>query len=584
MKGHRTFLACAALLCLAVSACAASSAGGTAPVGATSSTGAAVPAKPTLIVAISVDQFAAGVFDQYRDHFPGGLRRMIDQGVVFPNGYQSHAATETCPGHSTLLTGKHPSGTGIIANEWLEPGGQKAYCVSDPGVTVPGRPDAPRGPANLRATTLGEWLKSQNPASRVVAVSGKDRAAINMAGHNPDAVFWWDDELGFNTYVPAGGDPNERLAPVKALNDSIEQRWTKALPAWTVLDKSCARLDSEGTYDGTWHISHHVPPDRHLSGGAQPFREDPAFKSWVRASPIVDEITLELAKSLLDRYKLGKGAATDLLAVSLSATDYVGHRYGNQGPEMCDQMAHLDRGLGTFFAALDALKVSYIVVLTADHGAIDVAERAQQRGFPAQRITVDVGKTVNSYLRGTGPDPQGRPDFQLDFDAFRAESNGLYFIRQNIAPQQREHIINATLQYLARQSWVEKAVSKADILKVHVRPDVAPDELLIEERFAESIDADRSADILIAFKPYATIGHIDPAGIYIAGHGSPWNYDRRVPILFWRPGMAGYEQYLPIETVDIAPTLAAIVGVAHPVVDGRCIDLDRGAASTCPVN
>src|SRR5579864_1149803 len=249
--------------------------------------------KPTLIVAISVDQFSAGIFDQYRAHFKGGLRRMIDEGVVFPNGYQTHAATETCPGHSTLLTGKHPSGTGIIANEWIGPDGQKTYCVSDPSMTVPGRPKAPRGPANLRASTLGEWLKSQDPASRVVAVSGKDRAAINMSGHNPDAVFWWDDELGFNTYVGPGVDANERLAPVKAFNESIAQRWKKKLPAWTPLDKSCARLNSEGTYDGTWHISHHVPPDWHLTNQSQPFREDAAFKTWVRASPILDELTLE---------------------------------------------------------------------------------------------------------------------------------------------------------------------------------------------------------------------------------------------------------------------------------------------------
>jgi len=547
-------------------------------------TAVAVTQRPTLIVAISVDQFSAGVFDQYRDRFKGGLRRMIDEGVVFPNGYQSHAATETCPGHSTLLTGKHPSGTGIIANEWLEPGGQNMYCVSDPGVSVPGRPNAPRGPANLRVSTLGEWLKSHDPASRVIAVSGKDRAAINMSGHNPDAVFWWDDELGFNTYVHAGEDPRDRLAPVKDFNEAVAQRWSKALPTWTPLDKSCARLNSEGTYDGTWHISHHVPPNWHLNDKTQPFRQDRAFKSWVRASPIVDELSLELAKSLLTRYKLGRGTAPDLLAISLSATDYVGHRYGNEGPEMCDQLAHLDRGLGAFFTSLDALKLRYVVVLSADHGAVDVAERVQQRGFPAQRITVDVSMSVNSYLRGLDSDSKAGPGFKVDFDAFKFESNGLYFLGRNIAPEQRQSIINIAVKYLNQQPWVARSFSKDDILRVQVRPDIAPDELTLEERFAESVDAERSADVLIAFKPYSTLDHIDPAGNYIAGHGSPWNYDRRVPILFWRPGIQGYEQYLPIETVDIAPTLAAVLGVPHPAVDGRCIDLDRGAGSTCPVD
>jgi len=523
--------------------------------------------KPTLIVAIAVDQFSAGVFDQYRTRYKAGLRRMIDAGVVFPNGYQSHAATETCPGHSTLLTGKHPSGTGIIANEWLGADGKPTYCLYDGGMTVPGRPSEPRGPANLRTSTLGEWLKAQNPDSRVVAVSGKDRGAINMGGHNPDAVFWWDDELGFNTYVPPGADANQRLEPVKALNESIAKRWKQKLPAWKPLDASCAKLNSYVTYDNTLQVRHHVPPDWKLANPGKPFREDKAFKRWVRASPVQDELTLELATSLLKRYKLGRGAAPDLLAISLSATDYIGHRYGNEGPEMCDQMAHLDQNLGAFFKTLDAAKVRYVVVLSADHGGLDPAERMRLKGFPAERMTVDIAKEVNEHV---------------GVKAFKYLSYGLYLLPSApSAADERHKLIESAVQFLNQQSYVTRAFAKADILKVHVRPGVAPDEMDLEERFAESVDAERSADVLIAFKPYSTLDHVDADGFYIAGHGTPWNYDRRVPIVFWRPGHAGYEQYLPIETVDIAPTLAALVAVAHPAVDGRCIDLDSSAANTC---
>ena len=530
--------------------------------------------KPTLVVAIAVDQFSAGVFDQYRNHFTGGLRRMIEGGAVFPNGYQSHAATETCPGHSTLLTGKHPSNTGIIANEWIGADGKVTYCLADPGMTVPGRPKDPRGPANLRASTLGEWMKAANPDSRVVAVSGKDRGAINMAGHGPDAVFWWDDELGFNTYVPPGADANQRLEPVKAINESIDKRWRKALPVWKPLDASCARLNSQGTYDGTLHVNHHVPPDWKLADPGQPFRNDKAFKRWVRASPIGDELTLELATSLLKRYQLGTRRAPDLLAISLSSTDYIGHRYGNEGPEMCDQMAHLDRSLGALFATLDATKVTYVVVLSADHGAVDVAERVRLKGFPAERMTKEVATVVNQYLRNS--------DLKLGFDAFEYLSYGLYFVHsQALSQEQRQKITAWTINYLNQQPWVTRAFSKYEILGVRVRPGVPPDEMSLEERFAESVDAERSADILIAFKPYTTMDHVDANGFYIAEHGSPWNYDRRVPIVFWRSGHPGYEQYLPIETVDIAPTLAALLGVAHPELDGRCIDLDSGDTDTC---
>ena len=150
-----------------------------------------------------------------------------------------------------------------------------------------------------------------------------------------------------------------------------------------------------------------------------------------------------------------------------------------------------------------------------------------------------------------------------------------------MTPEQRQKLSDSAVKFLNQQPYVTQAFPKADILKVHVRPGIPPDEMGLEERFAESVDAQRSADILIAFKPYSTLGHVDSDGFYIAQHGAPWNYDRRVPIVFWRPGLPGYEQYLPIETVDIAPTLAALVGVAHPAVDGRCIDLDSSAANTC---
>jgi arylsulfatase A-like enzyme len=244
---------------------------------------------------------------------------------------------------------------------------------------------------------------------------------------------------------------------------------------------------------------------------------------------------------------------------------------------MCDQMAHLDRNLGAFFKVLDAAKVAHVVVLTADHGGIDAAERLKLKGFPAERLTVDVAGAVNQFLRSS--------DLKLGFDAFEYVSYGLYFVRsQTVAPEMRERITEATLRYLNQQPWVSQAFSKAAILKIKVRPGVPPDEMALEERFAESVDAGRSADILIAFKPYTTMDRVDANGFYIAEHGSPWNYDRRVPIVFWRPGHPGYEQYLPIETIDIAPTLAALVGVSHPAVDGRCIDLDGGAADTCSVN
>jgi predicted AlkP superfamily pyrophosphatase or phosphodiesterase len=133
--------------------------------------------KPDLVVLIAVDQFSASLFDQWRGRFKSGLKRLIDEGIVYSNAYQSHGLTETCAGHSTMLTGKHPRGTGIVANEWFDTKtGDQVYCVEAPAFSVASNPKRHVGPTNLLATTLGDWMKDQQPTSRVVAVSGKDRA------------------------------------------------------------------------------------------------------------------------------------------------------------------------------------------------------------------------------------------------------------------------------------------------------------------------------------------------------------------------------------------------------------------------
>ncbi len=535
------------------------------------------PQQPKLIVAIAVDQFSANLFEQYRSHFTGGLKRLAEQGVVFPNGYQSHAATETCPGHSTLLTGRHPSTTGIIANNWLDPvSGKSVYCVQDASNPVPGRKDQGRGPANLRASTLGEWLKQANPASRVFGVSGKDRAAITLTGHNPDGVFWWDDELGFNTSVPQGSTERERLAPVARFNRELLARWRRNAPAWKPAAARCLQLRGAHRY-GALTVEHGLPPPGGSAAPGEPFslQGAPLQQKWFRASPGLDRITLELAGQLLDRYQLGRGAAPDLLAVSLSATDYIGHRYGNQGPEMCDQIAQLDAMLAPFLEKLAGLKVPVIVVLTADHGSIDAAERVAERALPARRI--DPAALVASVSHAV------KAQLSLEFEPLAGDGQQLLIAARVQDPALRQGISDAALTLLRKQPQVYAAFSAQEVAHTVVPPGKPADELTLAERLAESYDAQRSGDLFVVFRPYVTLGLASGPGDAIAGHGSPWNYDRRVPILFWWPGAAGFEQSLPVETVDIAPTLAALSGLPLPEVDGRCLDLDRGAADSCVV-
>lgn len=530
------------------------------------------PPRPKLVVVIAVDQLAAGLFNQYRATFGHGFRRLLAESAVFPNGYQSHASTETCPGHSTLLSGRHPSATGIIANNWIDADtGANVYCVEDPQMRVPGRPAAPRGPKHLRVSMLGDWLKAADPASRVFAVSGKDRAAITMVGGASDGVFWWDDERGFNTYLRPGDDETARLAPVARFNAAVDAAWSKNLPRWRPADPRCASLARTQRY-AELTIVHSVPPVL-VRDAARPPRQDPAFRAWVRASPVLDRLTLDLAAELIDANRLGRGAAPDLLALGLSATDYVGHRFGNQGIEMCDQLAHLDRALGQFLRKLDGLGVPYVVVVSADHGGVDAPELTTQRGFDAMRAPRTLVPDLNKALR---------EQLRLDFNPLSGDAGALYVARRRADAALRNRITEATIAMLRSRPYVSAVFTREEVLAVRVPAGRPADELTLIERFARSVDAERSADLLVAYAPLVSdSGAPRQAGDYVAGHGSPWNYDRGVPILFWRSGGVAFEQYLPVETVDIAPTLATLLGLTPPSLDGRCLDLDPGAGSSC---
>jgi predicted AlkP superfamily pyrophosphatase or phosphodiesterase len=526
---------------------------------------AAPPPQPKLVVAISVDQFAADLFQRYRPTFTGGLKRLSD-GIAF-TGYQSHAATETCPGHSTILTGRHPAATGIVANTWFDAkSGSSIYCVSVRGTADP---DA-RGPQNLRVPTFGEWLKAAQPQARVVSISGKDRAAIMLAGHKPDAVYWWNDGIGFTTSSYAGPATPAVLAPADAFNKALFARWKASPPKlWpTDISAACQALVAPHTF-GKLKVSGKIPPDLSLTVESGDFLHRTDFQDQLRVSPIFDPLTVDFVDQTIDRLKLGHGPQTDLLAVSLSTTDYIAHRYGNGGAETCVQMAALDQAIGTLLAKLDSLNVPYVVALTADHGGMDAAERAAENGVGAHRLDPvafvkklndAVGKTLGvDYETIVGDDPQ-----QLTI---------------NVGPDEalRAKVRDAAVAWLKQQPEVAE-VYTADQTAAADPKGKPVDQLTVLERFHESYDKERSGDIQVEFRQFSTLYMARGPGDTVAGHGSPWDYDRRVPILFWWPGVSADDRKEPIETVDIAPTLAGITHVPTPEVDGKCLE---SVAGTC---
>ena len=525
---------------------------------------ASSPGAPRLIVTIIVDQFSANLFNQYRGRFTGGLKTLADQGLVSINGYQTHGLTETCPGHSTILTGMHPTETGIPANDWIDPKtGKEVYCLAAMQNHLAHGDDTtdngPVGPDQLMVTTLGDWLKDVSPESRVFAVSGKDRGAINLAGHKPDGAYWFTDGFGLTTYVEPGQTAEGRLAPVAAFNARFTARMRDQPPAWTYTNEACRSLEADWTIRGeTLHSQ--VPP--------LDFKFD--------TSPLLDEQTLHAAGDLLETQELGRRATTDMLGVSLSATDRIGHTYGTQGPEMCEQMYRLDAALGVFLDKLAVIPGGALVVLTADHGGSDFVEREAARGYPhAHRVDPAGVQGVNASLKAR---------FQLDVDPLQSGGSGLMVAdagHRSLPDPLRTEVAEAAVELLRGLPDIAFAETRDRLLAEPLPASTdQPEMLTLRERMRLSTVPERSPDILFAYVPNATYG--GRVGKTIGTHGTPWEYDRRVPIIFWWPGATSQERFLPIRTIDIAPTLAHVIGVDTPKVEGRCIDLGGFGVEACP--
>ena len=341
---------------------------------------AAEPPQPKLVVALVVDQYSTDLFNEYRPLYTAGLAQLAD-GVVFPRGHQGHASTETCPGHSTILTGARPARTGIIANDWqnpLLPRKDKdsetftVYCVEKTGAPGSDARKKVMTHETLLVPTLGDRMKAKDASTRVVSVSGKDRAAIMLGGHNADLTLWWTD-AGFVTYN--GMEANIPKDIAGKINSSMRKSY--AAPT----NPSC-RQQCESKAHAT-----KVTDD--ISIGT--LKSFPGNSRRWRATPALDAFTVDAALAAVKDHQLGKRDSIDLLAVSLSGTDYVGHYYGSEGAEMCVQQVALDQTIGRLLAGLDKTGVPYVVTLTADHGAADATERNRERGvMEAQRIDLNL--------------------------------------------------------------------------------------------------------------------------------------------------------------------------------------------------
>ncbi len=519
---------------------------------------AAEPPRPKLVVTIAVDQLSADVFTEYRPLYQAGLKRLAG-GVVFPRGHQSHGLTETCPGHSTILTGARPARTGIIANEWLGPTLPRAanggttfvvYCVEKPGPAGSAVETSTVSADYLLVPTLGDRMKARDPATRVVAVAGKDRSAVMLGGHNADLTLWWTSQ-GFATY-----DGKEASIP-KQVTQSINTRLRKSYSEPTVpkLPAACASR------------SHATKVTDEISiGTLQGFPGN--SRRW-RATPAMDAFTVDAALAAAESFNLGRNDSIDLLAVSFSGTDYAGHYYGNKGAEMCTQQLALDQSIGRLLAGLDKLKVPYIIAMTADHGGADATERNRARGVPAERIDASLyPANINEALE-TGLHDLPRP-LVLGGKEF---ANDVYW-NAEIPAERRNGVLRAAYQLYRKHPQVAAVFTKNELIAAEPALGVV-DEWSLLDRAKASFHPQRSGDLIVMLKPYVSHYHKpkNPDTDYTSSHGSPWSYDRRVPIVFWWQGVTGFEQPAAVETVDIAPTLAKLIGLDVPAseFDGRAL-------------
>lgn len=517
--------------------------------------------EPKLVVVIAVDQLRR---DRLTLPTQGGLKRLVDKGRVFAAGELAHAVSTTCPGHAAILTGLNPEHHGIPNNTFYDRAtGEVRYCVEDgdPSSRVLGGQTG-RSPKNMQSTALGDWLKASNPASRVVAVAGKDRAAITMAGQGPDGVYWYDKDQGrFTTsgyYADVLPDYVERFNGEIPSVDGFMQDFPET---WVHDEGSQRRDDYPGEDDAYQRISGH--PVRQGS--------EADIGKQVYVSPFLDQATLALAQLLIEKEKLGQRSALDLLAISLSATDTLGHLYGPRSAEAEDALARLDVALGEFMRGLDQSvgEDNYWVVLTADHGVAVLPEFARDQGAsscPAEsgRISPEslfLGLSWHMYKAFTWP--FGNPQSLLAMGGGHLVVVESGLTRFGVTKQE---VLAEAINYLEGLPEIER---------VWLPSDFAAEGSDLAVRIRRSWVEDRLGDLFVQVAEGCLV---DAEG---TTHGSPYDYDLEIPIVFMGPGIEPGRVESPAYSIDIAATLAHFLNVVPDgTLDGNVLDLgDTGSES-----
>jgi predicted AlkP superfamily pyrophosphatase or phosphodiesterase len=508
-------------------------------------------APPKLVVLISVDQMRADYIDRFRHQWSKGLRRLLDEGAWFREADFPYYNTVTCAGHASISTGTVPAVHGMVLNQWWERDNSRLVSCTDDereklvtyGIPVHGVGHSAR---NLASTTLSDEMRLQLPqAPKVVSISLKARSAISLGGHRPDAVIWLDEADGewvtstAFTSVPLGFFAN--YITRNSLRSQMGRRWDRLLP----LDKYVYEYSTDNRRRialVTRQFPHTVKGTGEEIGGA--------FTDAWESSPFSDEYLGALARLSVDELKLGAGAATDFLAISYSALDKVGHDFGPDSHEVQDVLIHLDRELGLLLDHLDKHvgKGRYVIGLSSDHGVSPVPERMKAAGFESGRIgTVAVGRIIDDVLQkelGGGP------------YRTRVIYNDIYFNEGVYAKlTQNPKAMQAVLDVVRRTEGVWRVYRKEELSATDP----------FTRQSAMSHYDGRSGDIKMLGRAYWITSSSTTT------HGTGHRYDTHVPVLLYGHGIKPGEYVDRASPIDIAPTLAHLLGITLPDAMGRIL-------------
>ncbi|NNM34520.1 MAG: hypothetical protein HKO53_15685, partial [Gemmatimonadetes bacterium] len=354
--------------------------------------------RPALVVVLVVDQLRYDLMHRYEDLYTGGLRRLLD-GAAVTAATHDHGITETSPGHATLATGTYPSRHGIVANQWFDSSkGAWTYAVEDPSTRLTGTRFEGSSPHFLLRGGLADWLRAADPDSRTASVSAKDRAAILIGGRGTGPVMWFEPAVGeFVTSTFYADEVPGWLAEFNAAHRdawAADSVWTSRLPpSATVRTRpDTSSFEGDGVHTSFPHRFHEEGSMGSLAG--EGLGETSGFFDWFATTPSLDEAVLDLAVATVLAEHLGQDAHTDLLSISLSQTDRVGHAYGPLSREQMDTLLRLDAALGDFFGFLDeTVNGGWLLGMSADHGVSNIPELdarsdegVQERLKPEERV------------------------------------------------------------------------------------------------------------------------------------------------------------------------------------------------------